>query len=155
MSITGEAGGPPLRAGVSVADIGAGMWATIGILSALNERNKTGLGQYIDISLLDGQISWLSYVAAGFFASNELPRRYGSGHPTIVPYQVFETLDGEIMIAVGSDSMWQRFARVLRLGGEIAREFSKNESRVQSRENVVSIIEGKAKTRPQTPGSIS
>jgi crotonobetainyl-CoA:carnitine CoA-transferase CaiB-like acyl-CoA transferase len=94
MSVTGEADGPPVRVGVSSADIAAGMWATIGILAALHEKQRTGRGQWVDISLLDGSVAWLTYVSSGYFASGKIPRRYGSAHPTIVPYQAFASSDG-------------------------------------------------------------
>ncbi|MBO1515717.1 CoA transferase, partial [Metabacillus sp. BG109] len=87
MSITGEPGGAPVRPGVPTADIGAGMWATIGVLAALRARELTGRGQHVDVSLFDGQLAWLSYVASGYFATGELPCRFGSAHPTIVPFQ--------------------------------------------------------------------
>ncbi len=94
MSVTGEADGPPVRVGVSSADLVAGMWATIGILAALHEKTRTGRGQWVDISLLDGSVAWLTYVAGGYFASGDVPRRYGSAHPTIAPYQAFASADG-------------------------------------------------------------
>src|SRR5690606_14870254 len=96
MGVTGTEDGPPMRAGVAIADIGAGMWAAYAILAALLHREKTGEGQYIDVSLLEGQIAWLTYVAGNFFASGRDPRRYGSAHPNIVPYQAFETADGHV-----------------------------------------------------------
>ncbi|HEV7166493.1 MAG TPA: CaiB/BaiF CoA-transferase family protein [Micrococcaceae bacterium] len=102
MSVTGEAGGPPVRVGVSSADLAAGMWATIGILAALHEKQRTGLGQWVDISLLDGSVAWLTYVASGYFTSGKTPRRYGSAHPTIAPYQAFASSDGHVMVAVGN-----------------------------------------------------
>lgn len=110
MSITGEADGPPMRPGVASADIGAGLWAAIGILAALRARSVTGRGQHVDVALLDGQISWLTYVASGYFATGAVPARHGSAHPVIVPYQAFATRDGHIMIAVGNDRLWRRFA---------------------------------------------
>ena len=110
MSITGEADGPPMRPGVASADVGAGMWAAIGILAALRARSVTGRGQHVDVALLDGQISWLTYVASGYFATGAVPARHGSAHPVIVPYQAFATRDGHIMIAVGNDRLWRRFA---------------------------------------------
>lgn len=110
MSITGEADGPPTRPGVASADIGAGMWAAIGILAALRARSITGRGQHVDVALLDGQVSWLTYVASGYFATGAVPPRFGSAHPMIVPYQAFATRDGYIMIAIGNDRLWRRFA---------------------------------------------
>src|ERR1035437_7271767 len=96
MSVTGETDGEPVRVGNSAADIGAAMWAVIGILAALHARDTTGHGDWIDISLLDGQIAWLTYLAGGYFASGEVPRRYGSAHPSIVPYQALRTGDGHL-----------------------------------------------------------
>lgn len=91
MSVTGEPDGPPVRFGTSPADLAAGMWAGLGILAALRHRERDGHGQWVDISLLDGQIAGLTYVAGGYFACGQVPRRYGSAHPTIVPYQASAT----------------------------------------------------------------
>ena len=109
MSVTGEAGGEPVRSGTSLADVGAGMWALIGILAALHARHATGRGQLIDISLLDGQVAWLTYVAGKYFATGVTPGRHGSAHESLAPYQVFPTADDPLMVAVGSDGLWQRF----------------------------------------------
>jgi crotonobetainyl-CoA:carnitine CoA-transferase CaiB-like acyl-CoA transferase len=109
MSVTGEAGGEPVRSGTSLADVGAGMWALIGILAALHAREATGRGQLVDISLLDGQVAWLTYVAGKYFATGETPGRYGSAHESLAPYQVFPTADDPLMVAVGSDGLWRRF----------------------------------------------
>ncbi|HEV2254245.1 MAG TPA: CaiB/BaiF CoA-transferase family protein [Streptosporangiaceae bacterium] len=109
MSVTGEADGEPVRSGTSLADVGAGMWALIGILAALHARQATGRGQLIDISLLDGQVAWLTYVAGKYFATGATPARYGSAHESLAPYQVFATADEPLMVAVGSDGIWRRF----------------------------------------------
>jgi crotonobetainyl-CoA:carnitine CoA-transferase CaiB-like acyl-CoA transferase len=109
MSVTGEAGGEPVRSGTSLADVGAGMWALIGILAALHARRASGRGQQIDISLLDGQLAWLTYVAGRYFATGVTPGRYGSAHESLAPYQVFPTSDDPVMVAVGSDGLWRRF----------------------------------------------
>lgn len=113
MSVTGPADGPPCRVGISSADIAAGMWTLIGILAALHSRERTGRGQRVDVALLDSQVAWLTYVAGGYFASGVIPGRYGSAHPTIAPYQAFAALDGDVMVAVGNDALWQRFAPAL------------------------------------------
>ncbi|HEY8294441.1 MAG TPA: CaiB/BaiF CoA-transferase family protein [Micrococcaceae bacterium] len=142
MSVTGEADGPPVRVGVSSADLVAGMWATIGILAALHEKQRSGRGQWVDISLLDGSVSWLTYVSSGYFASGETPRRYGSAHPTIAPYQAFATADGFVMVAVGNDGLWRRFAGALERGDLLADErFAKNPSRVAHRDVLIPVIE--------------
>ncbi|WP_407549955.1 CaiB/BaiF CoA-transferase family protein [Streptomyces sp. Pv4-95] len=142
MSVTGEPDGPPVRFGVAGADLTAGMWATIGILAALHERKRTGHGQWVDVSLLDGQIAWLTYISSGYFATGRVPGRYGSAHPTIVPYQAFPTADGHIMIAVGNDGLWRRFAPAVGLGDlvEDAR-YATNPDRVRHRDELLPLIE--------------
>jgi crotonobetainyl-CoA:carnitine CoA-transferase CaiB-like acyl-CoA transferase len=109
MSVTGEPDGEPVRSGTSLADVGAGMWALIGILAALHAREATGRGQLIDISLMDGQVAWLTYVAGKYFATGVTPGRHGSAHESLAPYQVFPTADDPLMVAVGSDGLWRRF----------------------------------------------
>jgi crotonobetainyl-CoA:carnitine CoA-transferase CaiB-like acyl-CoA transferase len=142
VSVTGESTGPPVRVGTPVADLGAAMWAAIGVLAALHARSDSGRGDWIDISLLDGQIAWLTYVAGGYFASGEVPRRYGSAHPTIVPYQALRTSDGYLMVAVGNDSLWQRFAPIIGLP-ELAGDgrFATNPDRVVHRDELIPLIE--------------
>ncbi len=141
MSVTGEADGPPVRVGVSSADLVAGMWAVIGILAALRERDRSGQGQWVDISLLDGSVSWLTYVAAGYFATGTRPPRYGSAHPTIAPYQGFATKDGDLMLAVGNDAIWRRFAPVAGLD-ELVDDprFSTNPLRVSHRDELLPLV---------------
>src|ERR1700744_1515261 len=114
MSVTGEPGGEPARAGPSTADVGAGMWALIGILAALHARESSGRGQLVDVSLLDGQVAWLTYVAGKYFATGQTPGRHGSAHESLTPYQVFETADAPLMAAVGSDGLWLRFSSATR-----------------------------------------
>ncbi|MFD7992001.1 CaiB/BaiF CoA transferase family protein [Streptomyces mexicanus] len=142
MSITGERGGPPMRPGVATADIGAGMWAVIGILAALHARRATGRGQHVDVSLLDGQLAWLTYVAGGYFATGDTPGPHGSAHPTIVPYQALATADGHLMVAAGNDRLWRRFAEVI---GEpqLADDprFATNPDRVRHRDALVPLLE--------------
>ena len=148
MSVTGEAGGPPVRVGVSSADLAAGMWATIGILAALHEKQRTGLGQWVDISLLDGSVAWLTYVASGYFASGETPRRYGSAHPTIAPYQAFASSDGHVMVAVGNDGLWKAFASAIERDDLLGEErFATNWARVENRDVLVPLIQDVMLTR--------
>jgi crotonobetainyl-CoA:carnitine CoA-transferase CaiB-like acyl-CoA transferase len=117
MSITGEAdtqpGGGPQKVGIAIADVMTGMYSTIAILAALNNRDKTGIGQYIDMALLDGIIALGGNQITGFFADGKVPFRYGNAHASLVPYQVFAVKDGEIVIAVGNDSQWQRFCEAI------------------------------------------
>lgn len=142
MSVTGEADGAPVRVGNSAADLGASMWAAIGILAALHARHTTGRGEWIDISLLDGQIASLTYLAGGYFASGIVPRRYGSAHPSIVPYQALRTADGHLMVAVGNDTLWQRFAPLIGLP-ELVDDprFASNPKRVENRKALIPLLE--------------
>jgi len=136
MSITGVEGGAPVRIGVALADIGAGMYATQAILAALLERELgDGTGQKIDVSLLDGQAAWTSYMAANYFASGEPPGRMGSKHPNIAPYQAFETRDGYVVVACAADAFWPRLCEALDRPDLLADErFETNEKRVRNRD---------------------
>ncbi len=138
MSVTGEAGGEPVRSGTSLADIGAGMWALVGILAALHARQTSGRGQLVDISLVDGQIAWLTYVAGKYFATGVTPGRYGSAHESLAPYQVFPTADDPLMIAVGSDGLWRRFTAATGLD-ELADDprYATNPDRVRHRDTLI------------------
>ncbi|MBB2891546.1 CaiB/BaiF CoA transferase family protein [Flexivirga oryzae] len=151
MSVTGETDGDSVRFGVAGADLAAGMWVTIGVLAALRSREQTGHGQHVDIALLDAETSWLTYVAQNYFASGNTPRRHGSAHPNIVPYQAFRTADGEIMIAVGNDALWRRFAPAVGLA-DLADDpaYATNADRVQRRETLLPLIETALKERTAT-----
>jgi formyl-CoA transferase/CoA:oxalate CoA-transferase len=113
MFVTGEAGRPPVKVGFSIADIGAGMWAVIGILAALRARDRSGAGDHIDISLLETVVSWQTYHAMAALLAGTIPQRMGGAHPTIAPYQTFSASDGYFNLAVGNDSLWQRLCDVL------------------------------------------
>ncbi|MBU5294376.1 CoA transferase [Anaerosalibacter bizertensis] len=113
MSITGEKGGKPVRVGTSIGDITAGLFTAIGILAALNNRNETGKGQKVDVAMLDCQVAILENAIARYVVTNEVPKPGGNKHPSIVPFESFETKDGEIMIAAGNDSLWAKFCRVI------------------------------------------
>jgi len=138
MSVTGEAAGEPVRSGTSLADVGAGMWALIGILSALHARQVSGRGQLIDISLLDGQVAWLTYVAGKYFATGVTPGRYGSAHESLAPYQAFPTADDPLMVAVGSDGLWRRFTAATGLD-ELTDDprYATNPDRVRNRDTLI------------------
>ncbi|MEZ5286179.1 MAG: CoA transferase [Vicinamibacterales bacterium] len=113
MSITGDAGGSPFRLGVAISDIVAGMFAAQGVTAALYARAGTGEGQRIDIGMLDTTAALLTYQAGNYFATGEVPQRIGNRHPTIVPYETFPTADGEMVLAVGNDGIWQRFCAAI------------------------------------------
>jgi len=109
MSITGQKGGVPTRVGPSVGDITAGLFTAIGILAAVNHRSKTGEGQKVDVAMLDCQVAILENALARYFTTGESPKPAGNKHSSIVPFEPFETTDGEIMIAAGNDNLWQKF----------------------------------------------
>lgn len=149
MGLTGEKGGGPLKVGIAVTDIATGMFAATGILTALYHRERTGQGQMVDASMLDGQVSWLTYQAGRYLASGNVPERLGSAHPLIVPYQDFEASDGFINIAAGNDNLWKKMCDVIGLPKETAEapKFATNAKRVENREAVVKIVSEKIKTR--------
>ena len=150
MSITGEPDGEPQKIGIAVTDIGAGMWSAFAIMAALHHREKSGEGQYIDISMLDAQVAWLTYQAAFFFANGEAPKRMGAAHPTLVPYQAFMCNDGKyINVAVGSERIWERFCKGM--GREDLRDhpdYATNSVRVNNRGAIVSMLQEIFLTRP-------
>jgi len=113
MSITGPTEGESHKVGVAIVDITAGLFAASAILSALHHRERTGEGQYIDVALLDTQVAWLANVAHNYFATGQMPGRFGNAHPNIVPYETFPTADGELALAVGSDDQYRRFCEVV------------------------------------------
>jgi crotonobetainyl-CoA:carnitine CoA-transferase CaiB-like acyl-CoA transferase len=110
MSLTGEPDGAPMTVGVGIADVVCGLYAANAIQAALHAREKTGRGQYIDIALYDSQVSWLINEATNYLISGQAPQRRGMSHPNIVPFQVFATADGHVMLAVGNDAQFARFA---------------------------------------------
>lgn len=148
MGITGEEDGPPVKVGVAIADICAGMYAAFGILAALRVRERTGRGQQVDAALLDGQVSWLTYNAGIYFATGESPGRLGSAHPTIVPYQAFRTTDGYINVAVGSEAIWRRFCEVVdpALGADA--RYATNRDRVAHRAQLIDRLQRIFATKP-------
>ena len=121
MSITGtpdgEPGAGPQKVGVAVSDLMAGMYAATAVLAALHERTRSGQGQHIDLALLDTQVSWLANQSMNYLLTGEAPRRLGSAHPSITPYQPFATADGFVMLAVGNDRQFASFCRAAGLRG--------------------------------------
>jgi formyl-CoA transferase len=134
MSLTGAPEGPPMKVGVGIADVMCGMYATVGILAALRHRDATGEGQHIDLSLVDAQMAWLINEGTNYLTSGALPERRGNAHPNIVPYDAFECADGHILIAVGNDTQFRRFAAALGLP-ELAEDpaFATNLARIENR----------------------
>ena len=117
MSITGERddlpGGGPQKAGIAIADVMTGMYASIAILAALNHRDVSGQGQYIDMALLDCIVALGGNQVTGYFANGKVPGRYGNAHASLVPYQVFAVADGEMVVAVGNETQWQRYCEAI------------------------------------------
>lgn len=141
MSITGEPDGPPLKVGVAISDITAGMYAGQAILASLFSRERTGRGDRIDISLFDSTLAWLANVGSNYLVSGETPQRYGNAHPNIVPYQSFTASDGELIIAVGNDGQFQKFCQLLgRPEWSDDVRFQTNAARVRNREMLIAGI---------------
>ena len=113
MSVTGPVGGPPTKYGVPIGDIGAGMFAAYAIAAALFRRSVTGEGQYIDVSMLGGQIALLVYNIGSYFATGKVPEPAGNAHSIIVPYDAFPTADGYVNIAVGNDALFAKFCQAI------------------------------------------
>ncbi len=149
MSITGPEEGPPMKVGVAIVDITAGMYAAISILAALHEREGSGRGQAIDISLLDAQVAWLANVGSNYLVSGERPGRYGNAHPNIVPYEPFPAADGWIAVGVGNDGQWRRLCSLAGWDDLAADDrFASNPGRVEHREELVPQLRERFRGRP-------
>ncbi len=149
MSITGEIGGGPVKMGLSVADIGAGMLGTIGILMALENRHHTGRGQRVDTSLLEGQLTMLSYHLTRYFATGIVPGPGGSGSQVSVPYQAFRAADDWLVVAAFNERMWQDFCTAVDKP-EWANDprFAKADNRAENRDLLIGMINETFSARP-------
>lgn len=148
MSVTGPAEGQPVRAGVAIADLATGMFASSAILAALFARERTGQGQRIDMALLDSQVALMSYVASNYLVSGELPGRFGNGHPNIVPYQEFTARDQQFAFACGNDGQWARFCTAVARPEWISDErFATNAARLANRGQVIAMLNALFATR--------
>ena len=148
MSITGAADGAPMKVGVAITDITAGLFAANAIQAALLARTKTGRGQAVDISLLDVQVSWLANVASNYLVSGNKAGRYGNAHPSIVPYESFQAQDGYFCLAVGNDGQWQKLCQLIErpeLAGD--ERFATNPARVQHRDVIIPLLQDVFRTR--------
>ena len=151
MSLTGEPDGLPQKVGIPVADLFAGLYGCIGILAALRHRDATGQGQQIDIGMLDTHVAWLANQGMNYLATDENPIRLGNQHPNIVPYQVFPTADGYIVLSVGNDPTFARFCRNVGLAHLLDDErFATNAARVSNRQLVTDTLAPVMMTRPTT-----
>ena len=149
MSITGEPDRDPVKVGVGIADLMAGMYAAVSILAALRHRDLTGEGQFIDIALLDTQVAWLVNEGVNYLLSGVVPVRRGTAHANIAPYQVFATSDGYVILAIGNDSQFQRFCEFAGRP-ELTRDprFAVNEDRVHNRDTLVAILREAMRRQP-------
>ncbi|HEX2830066.1 MAG TPA: CaiB/BaiF CoA-transferase family protein [Burkholderiales bacterium] len=145
MSITGERddlpGGGPQRVGIPIVDIMTGMYASIAVCAAIAHRAETGIGQYIDMALLDTQVAILANQAMNYLATGEVPGRIGNAHPNIVPYQTFKTSDGDIILACGNDNLFNKFCDTAGCQ-DLAKDprFSTNAKRVENREEITKLL---------------
>lgn len=142
MSITGEPDGQPQKVGVAVTDVVTGLYGTIGVLAAVEQRHTTGKGQHIDMSLLDCSVALLANQAMNYLATGTSPMRKGNAHPNIAPYQVLPTQDGHIILAVGNDGQFARCCQVLKLDSLINdSRFATNQLRVENRDALTVMLE--------------
>ena len=153
MSITGESderdGTGPQKCGVPIADLMTGMYSTVGMLSALLEREKSGRGQHIDMSLLDTQVAWLANQSSNYLVSGVEPKRWGNAHPNLVPYQSFAAADGEFILAVGNDKQFAALCGVLQLQGWADDEnYKTNTSRLKNRDRLIRALSAEFKKQP-------
>ncbi len=148
MSVTGEKDGPPVRVGVSLIDIGTGVWAALGVLAALYERERTGAGRTLELSLYETALSLLSFQLVGYLGAGAVPGREGSAFPQIAPYQVFPTQDGDLMIVAGNDKLFAALCSVLGLP-ELAGDprFVTNPDRVANRAELILLLEERTRER--------
>ena len=148
ISVTGPLGGPGVRCGVSVADIGAGMFAAFGILTALHVRRKTGAGQFVDVSMLEGQLSLLHGVIAAHLADRIVPQPMGTSYASLLPYQTFRTKTRDLALGIGSDKLWRLLCPIVGLDSFAAdARFATNAARNANRLSLISTLQEAFLTR--------
>jgi len=149
MALTGNPEDGPIRFPTPMADITTGLYALIGTLSALRVRDQSGNGQLIDVALVDSQVTWLANIGGSYFATGERPKKIGNLHPTITPYQPVRCKDKHIIVAVGTEPLWQRFCKVLGIEDTLMRDprFATNVERNKHRIELISMLEGILMTR--------
>lgn len=150
VSINGAPGGPPVRMGVAVADLTTGMYAAQAILAALYARDRTGRGQHIDLALFDCAVATLANMASSALNTGATPRRVGNAHPDIAPYQTFDALDGQVVVAVGNDAQFRRFCRILGVDA-LANDprFATNAARSKNRAELTPTLAAAMKAKPR------
>ncbi len=142
MSLTGEPDGGPLKVGIGIADIMCGMYAAVAVLAALRHRDLAGTGQHVDLGLVDTQVAWLINEGVNYMISGRVPRRMGNAHANVIPYQAFATSDGTVVIAVGNDAQFARFAEFAGVP-ELADDprFRTNADRIVNRDALIGLLE--------------
>lgn len=150
MALTGEPDGPPVRYPVPISDITAGLYTTMSALTALYVRERSGRGQFIDVSLLDAQITWLTNLAGAYFVSGRRPSRLGNYHPQIAPYEVFQAADKAFLVAVGSERLWQSFCAAVGVAETLGADprYATNADRLAHRTALHAALEQVFATRP-------
>ena len=153
MSITGERddlpGGGPQKVGIAITDVLTGMYASLAITAAIAHRERTGTGQYIDVALLDTIVAFNANQILNYFTSGIVPKRYGNAHANLVPYEVFPTADGHVILAAGNDSQWASFCKVAGRPELITdQRFATNPERIRNREVLIPIVRDIMKQRP-------
>lgn len=151
MELTGEPGDPPMRFPMAMADFSAGLYALISVLAALLARQHTGVGQAIDVSLVESQLNWLSYLAGSYFTTGVAPQKTGNQHPTITPYQPFKAGDGKwIVVAAGSERLWRKFCEVIGADEGLVKHplFATNALRNVNRDQLTPILDQYLAARP-------
>jgi crotonobetainyl-CoA:carnitine CoA-transferase CaiB-like acyl-CoA transferase len=144
MSFTGEPDGGPMRYPIAIADMTCGMYSATGILAALYAREKTGRGQFLDMALLDSQLTWLANVGSSYLNAKASPRRWGNAHPSIVPYEVFRGADGRsFVIGVGTEALWKKFISLMKMESTIGRDerFRTNALRTKNRAELIPLLQ--------------
>ena len=148
MSVTGQPNSEPTRVGTSIGDITAGLFTAIGINAALFDRQKTGKGMYIDVSMLDCQIAILENAIARYLSKNEIPKPMGSRHPSIAPFEAFKTKDSHIIIAAGNDKLFEKLCTALELNDLISnKDYSTNSLRSENMDKLKKLLENKLITK--------
>ncbi len=155
MSVTGQPNSEPTRVGTSIGDITAGLFTAIGINAALYDRQKTGKGMFIDVSMLDCQIAILENAIARYLSKNEIPKPMGSRHPSIAPFEAFKTKDSYIIIAAGNDKLFEKLCNLLQIP-EVSKDtkFSDNSSRAKNMDELKKILEEKLLSKKQVIGLV-
>jgi crotonobetainyl-CoA:carnitine CoA-transferase CaiB-like acyl-CoA transferase len=144
MSFTGEPGGGPMRYPIAIADMTCGMYSAMGILAALYAREKTGRGQFLDMALLDSQMTWLANVGSSYLNAKASPKRWGNAHPSIVPYEVFRGADRRFfVIGVGTQALWKRLLRLLEMESGVGQDerFRTNAQRTRNRAELIPLLQ--------------